>query len=151
MSSVFPNVSVLSRCHPPLLLPGCGGSAPCDLAAHECSPTPNKLGGESELLIGSCMVAPFFESEQLVSHARTSNLTSKPVSPICTCVTLSVYARLPHDGAVGVLWGWNGARHGYSGLPRRLIAAGARHERRFASVVQSDAIGVAKVVFVAQL
>ena len=81
MSSVFPNVSVLSRCHPPLLLPGCGGSAPCDLAAHECSPTPNELGGESELLIGSCMVAPFFESEQLGSHARTSNLTSKPVSP----------------------------------------------------------------------
>jgi hypothetical protein len=45
----------------------------------------------------------------------------------------------------------HGARHSYSGLPRRLIAAGTRRERRFASVIQSDAIGVAKVVFVAQL
>ena len=39
----------------------------------------------------------------------------------------------------------------YSGLPRRSIAAGARHERRFASIIQSDAVGVAKRVFVAQL
>ena len=39
LSLVFPNVSVLSRCHSPLLLPGCGELAPCDLAAHGCSPT----------------------------------------------------------------------------------------------------------------
>ena len=40
-----------------------------------------QLSGESELLVGSYFFAPFYESEQLESHARTSNLTSKPVSP----------------------------------------------------------------------
>jgi hypothetical protein len=36
-SSVFPDVSCLSRCHPPLLLPGCGGSAPCAISGHDVS------------------------------------------------------------------------------------------------------------------
>jgi hypothetical protein len=36
-SSVFLDVSILSCCHSPLLLPGCGELAPCDLAAHGCS------------------------------------------------------------------------------------------------------------------
>src|SRR5262245_16250240 len=34
-SAVFPAASLLSGGHPPLLLPGCGGSAPCGLAAHD--------------------------------------------------------------------------------------------------------------------
>jgi hypothetical protein len=37
VSFVFPNVSGLSRRHPPLLLPGCGGSAPCGISAHDDS------------------------------------------------------------------------------------------------------------------
>ena len=81
-SLVFPNVIGLSQCHSPLLLPGCGELAPCDLAAHDCSLPPNELGGESELLVGSCFFAPFYESEQLGSHDRPATLTSKPVSPI---------------------------------------------------------------------
>ena len=81
-SSVFPNVNSLSCRHSPLLLPGCGELAPCDLAAHGCSLQPNYLGGESELLVGSYMFALFNESEQLGSHARTATLTSKPVSPV---------------------------------------------------------------------
>jgi len=36
-SSVFPDASCLSRCHPPLLLPGCGGSAPCAISGHDVS------------------------------------------------------------------------------------------------------------------
>ncbi len=36
-SSVFPDVSRLSCCHPPLLLPGCGGSAPCAISGHDVS------------------------------------------------------------------------------------------------------------------
>jgi hypothetical protein len=36
-SSVFLDVIGLSQCHSPLLLPGCGELAPCDLAAHGCS------------------------------------------------------------------------------------------------------------------
>ena len=39
-SAVFPAVSGLSHRHPPLLLPGCGGPAPCGIAAHDdSSPT----------------------------------------------------------------------------------------------------------------
>jgi hypothetical protein len=36
-SAVFRAVSGLPRRHPPLLLPGCGGPAPCGLAAHDVS------------------------------------------------------------------------------------------------------------------
>ena len=38
-SAVFHAVSGLSRRHPPLLLPGCGGSAPCAIAGHDDSLT----------------------------------------------------------------------------------------------------------------
>ena len=39
-SAVFPAVSGLSHRHPPLLLPGCGGPAPCGIVAHDdSSPT----------------------------------------------------------------------------------------------------------------
>jgi hypothetical protein len=39
-SAVFPAVSGLFHRHPPLLLPGCGGPAPCGIAAHDdSSPT----------------------------------------------------------------------------------------------------------------
>jgi len=37
VSSVFPDASCLSRRHPPLLLPGCGGSTPCAIAGHDVS------------------------------------------------------------------------------------------------------------------
>jgi len=82
MAMVFLIVSVLSCRHPPLLLPGCGELAPCGLAAHECSLTPDESGGESELLVGNYVFAPFFESEQLGSHDRPADLLSKPVSPV---------------------------------------------------------------------
>ena len=36
-SSVFPDASGLFRCHPPLLVPGCGGSAPCAISGHDVS------------------------------------------------------------------------------------------------------------------
>ena len=92
-SLVFPNVNSLSCRHSPLLLPGCGELAPCDLAAHDCSLPPNCLGGESELLVGSYICAPFYESEQLGSHARTATLTSKPVSPVYL-LALEVYPEI---------------------------------------------------------
>ena len=82
--AVFPAVSGLSLRHPPLLLTGCGGSAPCGIAAHDVSRTPLS-GGESELLVGNSLVAPFYESEQLGSHPRTTDLLSKPVSPVIGC------------------------------------------------------------------
>ena len=63
VSVVFPTVNGLSRRRPPLLLPGCGGSAPCGISAHDCTPT--ALGREHELLVGSCWFALFNESEQL--------------------------------------------------------------------------------------
>ena len=58
MSLVFPNVSCLSRRHPPLLLPGCGGSAPCAIAGHDVSQLPEGSGGESELLVGNSFCCP---------------------------------------------------------------------------------------------
>ena len=87
MSAVFLAVSVLSRCHPSLLLPGCDGLAPCGIAAHDDSPLRDQItrirsGGESELLIGNSFVAPFSESEQLGSQTRPTVLMSKPVSPL---------------------------------------------------------------------
>ena len=36
-SSVFPDANGLPRRHPPLLLPGCGGSAPCAISGHDVS------------------------------------------------------------------------------------------------------------------
>jgi hypothetical protein len=40
MAMVFLIVSVLSRRHPPLLLPGCGELAPCAIAGHDVSLQP---------------------------------------------------------------------------------------------------------------
>ena len=57
-SAVFHAVSGLSNCHPPLLLPGCGGSAPCAISGHDVSSSPNGSGGESELLIGNSLGCP---------------------------------------------------------------------------------------------
>ena len=37
MPTVFPVVSLLSGCHPPLLLPGCGEQAPCAITGHDFS------------------------------------------------------------------------------------------------------------------
>jgi len=37
VSADFHAVSGLSRRHPPLLLPGCGGSAPCAISGHDVS------------------------------------------------------------------------------------------------------------------
>src|SRR4051794_28177778 len=79
----FPPPAVLSGCHPPLLLPGCGGAAPCGLAAHDFTHVTWRSGSESEfLLFGSFFVAPFYESEQLGSHARPPKLMSNPISPV---------------------------------------------------------------------
>jgi len=52
MPTVFPVVSLLSDCHPPLLLPGCGEQAPCAIAGHDFSLPTDGSGGESQLLIG---------------------------------------------------------------------------------------------------
>ena len=57
-SLVLPNVSVLSRRHPSLLLPGCDELAPCAIAGHDVSQLPNELGGESELLVGNSVFCP---------------------------------------------------------------------------------------------
>jgi len=72
-SSVFPNVIPRFCCRAAVNWP----RATLRLTVALC----HGLGGESELLVGSYFFAPFYESEQLESHARTSNLTSKPVSP----------------------------------------------------------------------
>lgn len=37
LSTVFPVVGLLSGCHPPLLLPGCGELAPCAITGHDFS------------------------------------------------------------------------------------------------------------------
>ncbi len=57
-SAVFHAVSGLSNCHSPLLLPGCGESAPCAISGHDVSSSPNESGGESELLIGNSLGCP---------------------------------------------------------------------------------------------
>ena len=83
LSAVFPAVSGLSRRHPSLLLPGCGGSAPCGIAAHDVSRTHLKIRRRERTARWQfLLVAPFSESEQLGSHARPAKLTSKPVSPV---------------------------------------------------------------------
>ena len=58
VSAVFPAVSGLSRRHPPLLLPGCGGSAPRALTGRDDSQSPKGLGGESEVAIGASGLCP---------------------------------------------------------------------------------------------
>jgi len=57
-SSVFPDASSLFRCHSPLLLPGCGESAPCAISGHDVSSQPDESGGESELLVGNSVCCP---------------------------------------------------------------------------------------------
>jgi len=79
VSAVFPTVNGLSCRHPPLLLPGCGGSAPCDITVHWCSR--QRLGCENELLVGSYWFALFNESEQLGSR-NAVRVKSKPVGPV---------------------------------------------------------------------
>ncbi len=100
MSADFPAASVLSRCHPSLLLPGCDGLAPCGIAAHGVSQLPNELGGESELLVGNSFFALFNESEQLGSHVRPTKLVSKPVSPVCRLYVISVDQRGSNNARV---------------------------------------------------
>src|SRR5690606_20693776 len=67
--------SGLSRRQPPLVLPGCGDQAPRAITGRWCSRSPDLSGGEGVLLVvGSCVCAPFKESEQLRSHDSTSGL-----------------------------------------------------------------------------
>ena len=73
MSSVFPNVIPRFCCRAAVNWPRATLRLTVALLP--------QLSGESELLVGSYFFAPFYESEQLESHARTTNLTSKPVSP----------------------------------------------------------------------
>ncbi len=92
----FHTVSGLSRRHPPLLLPGCGGSAPCGLAAHDVSLQPDYQAARANCSLAILGFAPFNESEQLESHARPPKLMSKPVSP-AGCAPVSVPGRgSPH-------------------------------------------------------
>jgi hypothetical protein len=88
----FHTVSGLSRRHPPLLLPGCGGSTPCGLAAHDVSLQPDCQAARANCSLAILVFAPFNESEQLGSHARPPKLMSKPVSPV-GCAQLSVSGR----------------------------------------------------------
>ena len=81
-SAVFPAASLLSGGHPPLLLPGCGGSAPCGLAAHDVVYSPEDQAAMRTAVLAVVVGAPFSESEQLGSHARPAKLMSKPVSPV---------------------------------------------------------------------
>ena len=57
-SVVFPTVSGLSLRSPSLLLPGCVGLAPCAIAGHDDSRSPELSGGESELAVGGSWFAP---------------------------------------------------------------------------------------------
>ena len=81
--TVFPVVSGLSCRHPLLLLPGCSGQAPRALTGRDNARYRPRSGGESELLIvGSCVGAPFKESEQLRSHDSTSGLDVETDQPL---------------------------------------------------------------------
>jgi len=81
-SVFFHTSSVLSRRHPPLLLPGCEELAPCGLSTHDVCQSPENQAATANCVLAVVLFAPFFESEQLGSHARPPKLTSKPVSPI---------------------------------------------------------------------
>src|ERR687898_2271045 len=81
--AVFLAVSGLSRRQSPLLLPGCGDQAPRAITGRWCSRSPGLSGGEGVLLIGSCVCAPFKESEQLRSHDSTSGLDVETDQPPC--------------------------------------------------------------------
>jgi hypothetical protein len=72
MPAVFPAASGLSRRQSPLLLPGCGDQALRALTGRGCSRCAWRSGDEGVLLIGSCVCAPFKESEQLRSHDSAS-------------------------------------------------------------------------------
>ncbi len=99
MSAVFPAASGLSRRQPSLLLPGCGGQAPRAITGRWCSRSPGLSGGDSELLIGSCVCAPFKESEQLRSHDSASGPDVETDQPLvkqpdkCTGTPDPPYAR----------------------------------------------------------
>ena len=80
-SSVFPDASSLFRCHPPLLVPGCGGSAPCAISGHDVSLQPENQAARANCWLAILFFAPFNDSEQIGSHARPPELMSKPVSP----------------------------------------------------------------------
>jgi hypothetical protein len=81
--SSFRTSADLCRRHPSLLLPGCDGLAPCVIADHDDSASPEDQAVRAKLLFSTVMFfAPFSESEQLGSHARPATLTSKPVSPV---------------------------------------------------------------------
>ena len=80
-SANFLAVSVLSSCHPPLLLPGCGGSAPCAISGHDVSLQPENQAARANCWLAILFFAPFNDSEQIGSHARPPELMSKPVSP----------------------------------------------------------------------
>jgi len=82
MSAVFPAASGLSRRQSSLLLPGCGDQAPRTITGRWCSRSPGLSGGDSELLIGSCVCAPFKESEQLRSHDSASGLDVETDQPL---------------------------------------------------------------------
>ena len=62
-SAVFPAVSGLSHRHPPLLLPGCGGVAPCGIAAHDVCQLPDQIRRRQRTALGwQFLLVPRFTS-----------------------------------------------------------------------------------------
>jgi hypothetical protein len=85
----FPGVSVLSRRQrslPAVLRRFCCRAATdrprVPLLVAVCLGHLIGSGGESEVVVGLCVGAPFKESEQLRSHVRVPSFTSKPISPV---------------------------------------------------------------------
>ena len=61
--TVFPAVSGLSHRHPPLLLPGCDGVAPCGIAAHDVCQLPDQIRRRQRTALGwQFFVVPRFTS-----------------------------------------------------------------------------------------
>ena len=95
VSADFPAVSGLSCGHPPLLLPGCGGSAPCAIAGHDVSSLPDRSGGESELLVGNSCCLPRLAS--LSNSGRTLDQRNRRRNLSAPC--LIVLPRVAPDGS----------------------------------------------------
>ena len=120
-SAVFAAVSGLSRRRPPLLLPGCGGSAPRAIAGRWFPTSPEDQAARAKSRLAFLFVAPFNESEQLGPHVRLPVPTSKPISPVMM-ITVAPDRR-PGRHRVAPL-GTPGGRRGDAGLVLRCTGRG---------------------------